>query len=182
MVTEADAEAWARQLAMDHHVDLEEISWVAGEGGWVRLTDAGPRLTLARSILVDRPTMRFHVAHEVGHLALGHASDGRARVRAAVPYLVLGVLLELVAMVVASWWRWCIVAIPLVFLALLAVMGRRLVLPRERQADQFAATVGAPAWAAQPPPERRQWGSRLIKTHPTWSERISGPSGPVTGS
>ena len=171
MLLEADAERLARQLAGSHGVDLASIRWVAGTGGVARMTDTGAELVLAREILVDDATMRFHVAHEIGHVVLGHARGRRQQLRSAAPYLVTSGAAELVAIVGAAFWRWSIVLLPVVFVATLTVIARRVVLPRERLADEFAAANGAPAWLARPPAASRGLLARLIKTHPTWAER-----------
>ncbi|PWJ23297.1 peptidase M48-like protein [Branchiibius hedensis] len=171
MPVEADAERWATQLATAHQVELASITWAAGAGGIARMTDTGAQLVLAHEILVDDATMRFHVAHEIGHVVLGHARSRRQQLRSAAPYLVAGGAVELATIVSAAFWRWSIALLPIVFVATLAVIARRVVLPRERQADSFAAANGAPAWLARPPATGRGPLAKLIKTHPTWAER-----------
>ncbi len=170
MPAPADAERWATRLAASHGVELAGITWAAGAGGAARMTDAGAELTLAPEILVDVATMRFHVAHEVGHVVLGHARGRRQQLRAAAPYLAVGGAVELAAIIGAAFWRWSIVMLPIAFVLTLAVLARRVVLPQERAADAFAAANRAPAWLASPPAKARLM-ARLIKTHPTWAER-----------
>lgn len=173
MPNSADAERWAHQLAAGHDVELVGITWTAGTGDAARATGAGAQLVLAHEILVDDATMRFHVAHEIGHVVLGHARGRREQLCAAAPYLMAGAAVELAAIVAAAFWRWSIALLPVTFLIVLAALARRVVLPLERQADAFAAANGAPAWLARPPAERKGVAGRLIKTHPTWAERCT---------
>lgn len=165
------AQQWAQQLLATHSFRLQAIEWTPGHGGSASVVGSDVTLVLGEHVLQDAATTRFHIAHEVGHVVLGHLTGLRQRrTRAIGICLVLTVIAEVAAMAAAVAWSWPIVLVPLVLMAAMSTLSRRAVLPLERDADAFAAGHGAPSSSATIPPT--PWVSRwLLKTHPTQSER-----------
>lgn len=180
-LTHETAAQWAGQLLSRYSLRLEGIKWIPGYGGSAAVSDDGVILTLGEQVLQDAATMRFHVAHEVGHVVLGHATGlRRRRLRLTVISVAVTLVLEGGVMAAAVLWSWPIVLVPVVLLAAMGALSRCAVLPLERAADEFAAAHGAPASSASIPPT--PWLNRwVLKTHPTQQER-SRPIAPMLSS
>ena len=129
MLSQHDAEQWAIALAARHAVHLEPIHWVPGATASIQRSPRGGQLSIGTDLLLDEGTAQFHIAHEIGHLALGHVRTRRQRLQVISPYLAAAAAAELAVILATIYWTPAFLLIPVVFIGVLTVLARRVVLP-----------------------------------------------------
>ncbi|MDE9366883.1 M48 family metalloprotease [Luteipulveratus sp. YIM 133132] len=169
-VSRADAEAYVGELAAAAGLPAVAVTWVDGDDGAAYTRDGRHEIVLGRDTLRHPGRLRFTVAHEIGHLALGHTDTALAR-RGAVAYaaealaLTAGLLLVAVALPVLA------LAVPVALLGHLHAMLRTRLWPRELAADRYAADAGAPITLAGQPYDGSRFVHALFPSHPGWDAR-----------
>jgi Zn-dependent protease with chaperone function len=164
------------------------IEWVAGVSGRVRLTRKGIRLFLGREILADEEDARFTIAHELGHIARGHV-DRRTVLRtfACLAGAAGVVFLSLITTGRIIWGAHDFGMAgfaPLLIVLIHRPLIRRIVQPRELEADDFATQQQCPLttrlaerYQERDGKEQAKGPARLYRwaypTHPSWATRAS---------
>lgn len=189
-VTQDQAEDLVRLIvARAGLAESPQLEWVAGFSGRVRLSRKGIRLFLGREILADEEDTRFTIAHEIGHIVAGHCDWRTARRSFAWLAGTAGaVFLSLAAagLIMRGARGLSLVGFgPLLVILIQRPLIRRIVQPRELEADAFAAQQQCPLTArlAERYQERDRKEARLGKearllswaypTHPAWATRAA---------
>jgi hypothetical protein len=186
--TKAEVEAHLASLARADSVHVDRVEWLPGKhSGSASRCGGMVVIRLGEGILDDVEDARWAVAHEMGHVVLGHIASSRRRRAALVCAGAGGFLPALGAIggvllagdvgasvgVLAGMGVW---------LLAVALFGRRVIRPQEIRADAYAAARGCPvtshvaelylARRAQ-----RQWWDRGVErfrgTHPPWPARAA---------
>lgn len=182
-LTEADAEALLQRLSDQEGQPAPDVTWVDHGGSHASVRPAR-HLVLDRRILADADDTRFTVAHEFGHIVLGHTSSRRS---GSLIGLYVGTLIA--AMALATWLvvavvgsTWVTIAPVVGWLAWLPLqrqLSLRLKQPMEHAADLYAARSGLPLTTSlvqRYEAERTRGGrilSYLFPLHPSWAERAA---------
>lgn len=173
-----EVEELVRRLSRRWSLPAPAVEWAAGHSRG-EMSGDGSRLLLGTGLLADPESARFTVAHELGHLALGHVG-ARRRVAARI-------LLRRLAPVAAVAALWLLLPAPA--LAVLPVAAFPLLAPwlrrgEEAAADAWAAAAGFPLTPGLAARYRAAEGgdpAGWSATHPSWRARCAGPRrrGPV---
>ena len=189
-VTQDQAEDLVRLIvARAGLAESPHVEWAAGTGGSVRRSRTGIRLSLGREILDDEEDMRFTIAHELGHIVAGH-SELRTAIR-TLAWLAVAIPAALLSLIAAGLTLWgthgrraLVKFAPLLIILINRLLIRRMLQPRELEADDFATQQQCPLTARLA--ERYQERDRMEKapgparlarwaypTHPSWAARAS---------